>query len=122
LVEHDLFRKTGIHFSGSCSVGSERRRLRMAAQQAAPIAVAKADAAAAKRLLRTIVELIFKTAVIGAIRAATEGIGSAMVAKPPRQRLRVLPIDLKEPGAGRRGDRRRRRADRGGKASEQREC
>ena len=55
---------------------------RMAAQLTPPIAIAKADAAAAKRLLGAIVELIFEPAMVGAIGPAAERIDGAMIAKP----------------------------------------
>jgi hypothetical protein len=57
-----------------------------------PIAVAEADAAAAKGSGRAIVELIVDAAMVGAIRAAAEKIDHAMIVKTRRQRQRALPI------------------------------
>jgi hypothetical protein len=64
----------------------------MATQYPSPVAIAKADAATAKRLLIAIVELILDAAMVGAIWAAAEPIDCAMIAKPRRQCQRTLPI------------------------------
>jgi hypothetical protein len=59
--------------------------LRMTAQLSSPVAIAKADATAAKRLLGAIVELVLEPAMVGAIRATAGGIDRTMIAKPRRQ-------------------------------------
>jgi hypothetical protein len=58
----------------------------MTAQLPTPITIAKTYTAAAKGSRRAIVELIVDAAVVGAIRAATEKIDHAMIAKTRRQR------------------------------------
>lgn len=93
--------------------------LRSATQQAVPVAIAEAAAAAAEGLARAIVDFVVKAAMIGAIRTAAEGIGSAVVAEPPRQQLRVLPIHLHDRCMRRQGNRHGRGADRSRKATQQ---
>jgi len=70
----------------------------MTAQLPAPIAIAEADAAAAKGLWAAIVELILKPAMVGAIGPAAERIDGAMIAKPRRQCQWTLPIRLHDGG------------------------
>jgi len=98
----------------------------IAAQLSAPIAIAKADATAAKRSLGAIVELILESAVIGAIRAAAGHIDRTMIAKARRPCQRTLPIRFDDrrrrqrTGPGRRPARRRSNnaADQGERAKE----
>ena len=72
------------------------RSLRMAAQQAAPVAIAAAEMAAAERGLRAVIELIVAAAMIGAKRPRREIFVSAMIAKARRQLPRILPIDAND--------------------------
>jgi len=65
----------------------------MAAQEAGPIAIAKAYSAAAERMARTGVDLIVEPAVVRAIGPTALDIVGAMVAQSWRQLLRRLPID-----------------------------
>jgi hypothetical protein len=79
--------------SGDSQVGSGSRS---AAQQSPPVAIAVANAAAAERLVRAIIELVVKPAMVGAIRTASQHIDRAMIAKPRSQRQWSLPIYLSE--------------------------
>src|ERR1700685_4010673 len=85
------------------------RFLRMAAQQAGPVAIAEADPAAAERMGRTGVDLIVEPAVVRAIGPAALDIVGAVIAQSWRQLLRRLPINALEQRwpLGRRGDWRR---------------
>ena len=74
---------------------------RSAAQQSLPVAVAVADAATAEGSRRTVIKLVFTAAMVGAVKAAAEAVVAAMVAKPPRQRRRVLPVRQDQPRARR---------------------
>jgi hypothetical protein len=65
---------------------------RMAAQQAGPIAVARPDPTAAERSVRAVIELIVEAAMVRAVGAAAVAVVVAMVAEPPRQGLRALPV------------------------------
>ncbi len=74
---------------------------RRAAQQSLPVAVAIADAATAEGSRRAVIKLVFAAAMVGAVKAAAEAVIGAMVAKPPRQRRRILPVRQDEPRARR---------------------
>ena len=74
--------------------GACRRISWMAAQHAIPVAIAEADATTPERFPRAEIKLIVGAAMVRAIRTAAERIGCAVIAKPARQRLRPLPIDL----------------------------
>ena len=65
---------------------------RMAAQKAGPIAVARPDPTAAERRVRAVVELVVEAAMVRAVGTAAVAVGAAMVAEPPRQGLRALPV------------------------------
>src|SRR5208282_1278264 len=93
-----------------------------AAQQSVPVAVAEPDAATAEGFPRAVIELVFKTAMVGAVKATAEGVVGAMVAEPPWQRRRILPVRLNERRVRRQFSRLRRRTDRGpGNEGEERE-
>ena len=67
--------------------------LRMAAQQAAPVAIAAAEMAAAERGLRAVIELILAAAMVGTVRPSGEIFVAAMVAKARWQLPQILPVD-----------------------------
>ena len=66
----------------------------MTAQLPAPITIAEADTAAAKRNLVAIVKLILDPAMVGAVRTTAVPVDHAVITKPRRQRQRPLPICL----------------------------
>ena len=86
--------------------------LRMTAQLSVPVAIPKADAAAAEGPPGAVVELIVDPAMVSAIRAAAGIIDHTMIAKTRRQRQRTLPIRFDDGSRGQRPARRRRRAER----------
>lgn len=59
-----------------------------------PIAIASAKMATADGRMRAKIELITAATMIRAVSLMTIAINAAMIAELPRQRLRVLPIDL----------------------------
>ena len=71
----------------------EIRPLWRATQLGCPVAIAPTDMATAKGFLRAVIELVIKAAMIGAVVAAMIRIEAAMVAKSPRQKSSILPID-----------------------------
>ena len=75
--------------------------LRTAAQNAVEVAVAAAEVTAAERAFRAIEELIPFPAVIRAIGSAGEKFSAAMVAKPPGERVRILPVGEHDRRSGR---------------------
>jgi hypothetical protein len=76
------------------------RALRMAAQDAVPIAIATAEMTAAERNFRAVIKLIIDAAMVRAIGAAGKVLVGAMITESRRQLRRVLPIDANDTVAG----------------------
>ena len=91
-------RKGGFNHSPDRRTANRRTSAasQVAAQQSIPVAIAYAEAATAEGVARAVIELIVKSAMVGAVRPAAEPIVGAMVAKTQWQRLRALPIHLDE--------------------------
>jgi hypothetical protein len=72
----------------------------MAAQNAAPIAIAMAEMTAAERNFRAVVKLIIDATMVRAIGAGGKVLVGAMITESRRQLRRVLPIDANDTVAG----------------------
>jgi hypothetical protein len=72
----------------------------MAAQDAAPIAVATAEMTAGERNFRAVVKLIIDAAMVRGVGAASKVLVGAMITESPPQLRRELPIDANDTVVG----------------------